>query len=779
MRGLVVAFVVLLALVAFAAPATPSFHVSGPSSRSSSPTPSLVTDAVALPRGVSTSPLAGSVEVSTTLTLANPNTESLSRFLGNVENPSAPQYRHFLSFSQFVSDYSPTPSEVARVSTALESAGARDLTVAPDRSSVTALVPARSVEALFGVQLVVYGNAAGLPLYTAIGPASLPSSLEGLVSGIGGLSDRSTIELAEESTPQHDLPVVRAASPDLFVHDNVSGQNWYLGSDYTQAYGATALLPGAHSVAGATYPTGAAVATLLTSAFNQTDQVNLPPWDPAVIDAYFNGTLGPGWPVSSLTGVPVTIGGTTPPMPGSFGAENDSTLFEVENSLDLEMAGSLAPGAPLYNFYFAASLVGPTASIGSAADYLAADLQQALAYNYAPAHLATVSCSFGLPDLNDSAWNAELLTAAATGVTILSASGDQGNAPNADTGRGDGQWPVWPATAAFNTSGAVSVGGVSVGLSGTPTSYYNQTSLNLTYDPNAGTVSSASTWWDTSAGQGSFAGSEGGVSTVYSEPWWQFHSAAQPAVVNATVLEGQSALGRAAPDLAMPANLTIATIFANATGVVFFTVLEGTSVAAPVLAGLFADVVAVETNRSGGTWSPLGFIDPEVYRIASYFAAVPAAPGDPFMGVTVGHNFVFSAAPGWNPTTGWGQVDAPAFLAADRNTTLVDYNYTGSTPGLPPPSGSSGGGSSSIPWTYIFLIFIVGIVVAIVLVVATARAGRRNPPVQAVPWGAQMGAPHYPPPDPAAPSSGATMTCPYCGALRPAGPVRCPQCGAF
>src|SRR5208283_5881049 len=175
----------------------------------------------------------------------------------------------------------------------------------------------------------------------------------------------------------------------------------------------------------------------------------------------------------------------------------------AENSLDLEMAGSLAPGASVYNFYFAASLLTGSGTYGDAADYLAADLAQALSYSYAPARLATVSCSFGLPDLNDPAWNAELLTAAATGVTIVAASGDQGNAPDSLTGRSDGQWPIWPATDATNTSGSISVGGVSLGLSGSPNAFYNGTGgLNLTYDGADGGISSMSAWYDTLGGQG-------------------------------------------------------------------------------------------------------------------------------------------------------------------------------------------------------------------------------------------------------------------------------------
>lgn len=782
MRWPVVQLSILFAAIIAISPVTYARATVGPEPLSGPPPISLITDAFPLPVGSSSHDLDPTTAVSVTLTLTNPRSEELSNFLTMLEDPTSASYRHFLTYAEFVDRFAPPSSTVSLIETTLGNLGARDITAAPDRSSVSAVLSTASVEKLFGIHLEWYGSDGRIPLYTAVGTLSLPAALEGLVSGVAGLSDRATLQLlASFNLPRHP-PEPASNGGSEFVHDNATG-DWFVGSDYTQVYHATKLFPGAQSVSRATYPTSVAIATLLGSAFNQTTQANLPPWDPAVIDAYFNGTSGPGWPMPFLTGVPVTVNGITPPLPGSYGTQNDSTLFEYENSLDLEMAGSLAPGASLYNFYFAGSVLGGQATVGDAAEYLASDLATALAHNYSPAHLVAVSCSFGLPDLNDASWGAELLTAAATGVTILSASGDQGNSPDSVSGRSDGQWPDWPASAASNSSGSLSVGGVSLGLSGTPTSYWNGTALNLSYDSVAGTFSSVSAWYNTLGGQGAYAGTEGGISTVFPEPYWQIHSAAQAPVVNATVLErsisgGATALGRAGPDVAMPANRTVATVAANSTGTIFFDVLQGTSVAAPVLAGLLADVVAVENNGSGRPWTSLGFIDPEIYRIASYFASHSGAASDPFLDVTNGGNYVFSASAGWDPTTGWGGVDAPTFLAADRNASVANYNYSGPTPSLPPPSGTSN--PNAVPWTIIYVIFGVGIAVAVLLVVLTARPSRPRPVPPVVPWGAHLGGPGSPlPPSPPGTFPGATFLCPYCGAVRPSEPVRCPQCGAL
>jgi subtilase family serine protease len=777
MRSLAVAFVVLLSLVVAASSLPNVVGISGtssvpPFSFDESTHTAIVTDAVPLPSGSPTHALSASRTVALSFVLANPHAAPLDAFLAQVEDPSSALYRHFLSSEQYLSEFAPPVSSATQVTAALRAAGGSDVTTTSGRVAVNALMSVGSAEALLGVRFVAYGSVDDLPLYTTVGSLSLPSGWSALVSGVDGLSNANSATSVLAST-LHALPTQwsRTHLAD-FVQNTSTGEDWFLGSDYTQAYGATRLFPGAGSVPNATYPTSVAIATLLGSAYNASAGGDLPPWDPAVIATYFNGTLGPGWPMPNFTGVPVTLANVTPSAPGSFHGANDTLGFEMENSLDLEMAGSLAPGASVYNFYFAGSLLTGAGPLGDVASYFASELGNALNYSYLPRHLAVVSCSFGMPDLYDAQWNGTMEVASAMGVTVVVSSGDQGDAPDSDSGLSIGQWPGWPATAATDLWGSVSVGGVSLSMSGTPSSSYNGGPLNLSYDASAGSISGLSAWYDTLGGAGTYVGTEGGISTEYAEPLWQFDSAAEPAIVNATLEQGASSLGRAGPDVALSGNDTLASVFANASGTVFLELLEGTSIAAPVLAGLLADVVAVE-NRS------LGFIDPEIYRFASYFATHSTATSDPFLDVTQGGNWVFSASAGWDATTGWGGVNAPAFLTADENTTLLRYVYTGPSPGLPPLPSSSGSGP--VPWTLIFIVFGVGIAVAIALVAVAARPSRnRAPPAGGVPWGAQMGGPTWSPQ--AAPPGGypgATFQCPYCGALRPAEPVRCPECGAF
>ncbi len=751
-------------------------HASPPAlDHSTGPTgpPDITTDATPLPKGAHVSALPGSFRIPVTLSLTPSDPRGLSAFLVSIENPASPDYRHFLTYSEFVARYAPAEGTVNRTVAVLRATGAQPITVFPDRSAISVVLSVQEIHQLFGVSLVQYGTASGTPLFTAVGAVSLPVSLVGSVTSISGLSNDQKPRLVSTLAASSLHPIRSSTRADEFVnYTGPPASEWFLGSDFTQEFGATRLFPGEHSVAGATFPTRVAIATLLAGGFNSSESLNLPAYDPTVVNAYFNGTLSTAWPLPNISGVPVTVDGVTPPPPASFGSVNDSTLDEYENSLDLEMAGSLAPGAPVVNFYFPGSLVADATSASALADDFAETLAVALAHNYSPAHLGVVSGSFGLPDLNDSAWNFESAAAAAMGVTIVIASGDQGNAPNSLTDRDDGQWPTWPGTADTNTSGAIAVGGVSVTIGGVPTAIYDGNgSLNLTFDYNLTGLTSVTAWYDTLSG---VTGTEGGVSTVFSEPYWQLHSAAQPTIVNVTKTEGASTIGRAEPDLAMPANNTIATVWANSTEAVYFTVLEGTSVAAPVFAGLLADVIGVESNLSAGGWAPLGFFDPEIYNISSYYAAYPSS-SDPFSSVTSGANYVFTASTGWDALTGWGIVNATLLLAATQNPTVYDYHYDGPTPGLPPPPPTK-----PIPYDAIYLIFGVGVVAAIVLVFVATRPKRPSATGPSIPFGVQGGSPpSYSARTQGGTYPGATFLCPYCGAVRPAEPVRCPQCGAY
>jgi subtilase family serine protease len=762
---------VAAALLLVGVPST-SLAPRSPASPAAHAPPVLTAYAAAVPAGSQLAPLSSGLPLLLTFTLGFSNESRLDALLAAVSDPSSPDYRHFLTYAQFQQEFGPSRAAFESVESALRASGATELARAAGGTSIDAVLPVSAAERLLDVRFLSVSGAGGPQGYTEIGPPTLPSSFAERVSAVDGLSRLASRSEVVTAAPLTAPLGAGAASPSGYVRDGTTGEQWFIGTDYAQAYGATTLLPGINSVRDATYPTGVAIATLLASGYNYPTATSLPPWDPAVVDAYYNETFPAGWPLPRLTGVPVSIFGAGAPLPPeTFRGLNDSLGFEVENSLDLEMAGSLAPGAQLYNFYFNGSLLYSPLAEASIDQYFATDLGQALSQDYGYARLAVVSCSFGIPNLVNGQWDSELATAAAMGVTIVSASGDQGNAPSGATGRNEGPAPVWPATASFNTSGAVAVGGVSISLSGKPTSTYTFPPIAATYDAQVQGIASSTAWWQGSGGFGTFAGTEGGVSINYTEPSWQFHSAAQPPIVNATEIQRSSQLGRSEPDVAFAANTTIAYI-ARAGSTPEFEVLGGTSVAAPVFAGMLADVVAVENQSLPGGRTGLGFLDPELYRIASYFQAHPGS-NNPFRDVVTGHNFLFEAAPGWDPLTGWGEIFAPLLLLADENSTVANYVYVGPTPGLPAPVQPL---LTPFEVVAIFAGAAAAVLAAVYLLLASRRAPRSRsfdpssvPPPAPPMWDSA--------PAPVAPY--ASFACPYCGAERPAEPGHCPACGAM
>ncbi|MCI4318730.1 MAG: S8 family serine peptidase [Thermoplasmata archaeon] len=767
---------VLLASVLCAMPAMGAHSASG-----APPRELVATDRAKVPPGVESQPLPAATSVHLTVVLRPLNASGLvqlDRALAAARSGSPPP---FLTETQFVARFSPPPSAVRSVEQYFAGYGGHGFTVTGDRLGVSFDGPSGALAEALGTHFVLLGRTGARPVYTASEAPTLPVAFGSLVAGVGGLSDveESYLRLAVSSHLPMPRPVGR--SIEQYVVDPNSGGEWFLGSDYAQLLNDSSLFPGRSTLPNATFASHEAVATILMSGFNDTTQQDLPPFDPVAVEQYFNDTFPPSWPHPNVSGVPVTVAGVTPPSPGFYNGANDTTLDEEENSLDLEMAGSMAPGASVVNFYFAASVYdgqSSTATVGSLADYFAAALAAALDHNYSGARLAAVTNSYGLPDLNDSLWDIEMLHAEALGVTVVAASGDQGDAPNEVSGRFQGQWPTWPGTAAYNGTGTLAIGGVSLTATGLPEGSFDGTNLTAGFDGNMTGVSSLRTWYETRAGPGNLSGSEGGVSSEYPEPYWQFHSAAQPTIANASAQEGVGALGRSEPDLAFPANATIAYVARDVSGT-YFDVLEGTSVASPLFAGMLAEAAAVAGH-------PFGFLDPELYRMASYFAAHPG-PMDPFVDIASGSNFIFTAGPGWDATTGWGLLDPGKFLAIENDSAVRNYQYTGPTPGLPPvppPILPPQGVTSALSAVVLILVGLLGAVV-VVVVILVGRRPKVDAPPPYPPYGTYVPPPpgatggYVPPPPTTHPFTpgGWTFACPYCGRIRPAEPVPCPSCG--
>jgi kumamolisin len=297
---------------------------------------------------------------------------------------------------------------------------------------------------------------------------------------------------------------------------------------------------------------------------------------PADLTAYFK-TLKLAAP--AITAVSVDGGKNKPSTAGSA---------DGEVMLDIEVAGSVAAGAKIAVYFTPNTDQGFMDAITTAV-------------HDAVNKPSVISISWGGPE---SSWTQQSMTAldaacqsaAALGVTITVAAGDDGS-----TDGGTGNNVDFPASSPH----VLACGGTKL-------------------DANGATIVSETVWNELANKEGATGG---GVSNVFALPSWQ---------ANAKVPKpSKNTGGRGVPDVAGDADPTTGyTIRVDGET----TVIGGTSAVAPLWAGL----VAV-ANRQLGTH--VGFIQPAIYA---------AKAASAFNEITVGNNGAFSAGPGWDACTGLG-----------------------------------------------------------------------------------------------------------------------------
>jgi kumamolisin len=271
----------------------------------------------------------------------------------------------------------------------------------------------------------------------------------------------------------------------------------------------------------------------------------------------------------------------------------DPNGADGEVLLDIEVIGALAPKAGIV-VYFA-----PNTDAG----FFDA-LSRAV---HAASTPIAISISWGQ---NEDDWTAQARTAfdgaltdaAALGVSVTAASGDDGSTDRATDGRGHADFPA-------ASPHALACGGT-----------------RLDADPGTGQVNSEVVW-NNGAGKGATGG---GVSDVFPLPSWQ---------TTAGVPAPSGRPGRGVPDVAGNADpQTGYQVRVDGKDIV----IGGTSAVAPLWAALIARL-AQATGRSFGLIQP-----------ALYAGLAPGKPARGFRDITTGSNGAFKASPGWDACTGLG-----------------------------------------------------------------------------------------------------------------------------
>jgi len=305
---------------------------------------------------------------------------------------------------------------------------------------------------------------------------------------------------------------------------------------------------------------------------------------------------------------------------GGKNAPSNANSADGEVMLDIEVAGSVAPGANIAVYFTPNTDQGFTDAITTA-------------IHDTTNKPSAISISWGGPE---SSWTAQAMTAmdaacqsaAALGITITVAAGDNGSTDGLTGNNVD-----FPAS----SPNVLACGG---------------TELNA----NGSTIVSEVVWNELANNDGATGG---GVSNFFPLPSWQANS-------NVPAPQ-QSGGGRGVPDVAGDADPNSGyNIRVDGQNIV----VGGTSAVAPLWAGL-----VVVANQQLGT--QVGFIQPAIY------AAKAAAA---FNDITEGNNPAFSAGPGWDACTGQGSPKASALipLLAPAGTTPTPPPTPAPAP-VPPP----------------------------------------------------------------------------------------------
>lgn len=587
----------------------------------------------------------GNVNVLVTFKLSNQS--ELNNFLSDLSNKASPLYHHYITRQQFGKRFGPSNSTYNAAVNYFETFSGLRVSTYADHVSLLVKGPAAQIGHAFNTTLTSNGNGT----YSAVSNPFLPTSLAPSVSIVTGLSNKHlNLSLNYGSMPVSAPPKSVSAQSRGYPAPS-STSPYYYGSNMQVAYNEQSLL-------NVTYPTKQVVATILWSGYNNLTMQNVAPFYPSDIYAYYNASLPSYEPHSKVYGVPVNGA----PMPG-YSANNDTTGAVGENTLDLEMVGSTAPGSSIYNVY------GPNATYESLDAALAYILNPNSTYS-ALNNVSVITNSWGGSDYNNTVWYSYLQEAQARGITVLASSGDSGDNKQSSKYMPASDYTEFPSSMAYNNFGVTAVGG---------------TTVNLSRDS---TLLSQIAWYISAnyTSDGGPAGSTGGISVNFTEPIWQLNSLANK-VIGGT--------GRATPDISAIANNTIVYQTVNGTsywGKPYFYIYWGTSIASPIEAGIVAEMDAILHHYNQ---SNLGFLNPVIYRLADMqFANLTSIntgsfdltggynsslPVTPFNNVDTGRNHVYTAGYPYNLVTGWGSIDAYNFtsLVLDRNFSGVYGDLVG------------------------------------------------------------------------------------------------------
>jgi hypothetical protein len=586
----------------------------------------------------------------------------IKSFLDSQQDKNSANYHAWLTAAQFGERFGPSQADVTKISSWLQQQGFDGVKIAPGLSHIEFSGSAQLVERAFQTQMHSYRTSTGMHLANST-DISIPQAMNGIVHGVRlhnfGFSKPGVVHAAALQRDAFGKLVPVHPDPAFSL-----GSNFLSPGDFAKIYNLNGLYSSGITGNGATIAIVARSNISLNDVEIFRQAFGLSPKDPNII---VNG-LDPG----------ITLDGD-----------------DIEAVLDVQWSGAVAPDATI-NVVVSSSTATTDGVILSSIYIIDNNLADIM------------SVSFGACEQNmgpeNALFNALWQQAAAQGISVFVASGDQGAAgcdPNGSGTPAQGGLAVnGLASTPFNTA----VGGTEFNENGNTSLFWNLSTTGPVtvrgYIPEVVWNQSCDPAQNPACLSFLFDSGGGGVSTLYSKPTWQ-----------STSLPGMpDDHQRDLPDVSLSAAthdgyLICATLFLPctvATNGIDFQLFSagsvgGTSASAPSFAGIMALVVQKQGGRQGlANYVLYKLAGSEVFANCNSSArtdpTVPAPPACVFNDITNGNNGVpgndvsnnpIAGALGYPATSGY---DLASGLGSVNATNLVNawasVSFQGSTTSL-------------------------------------------------------------------------------------------------